>query len=864
MPRIRIMLAVLIAMMTVMASMASSTAASIAPPKSIHKPGVGIRLSHHHLGSAAAPTVGEVLTTSNGTWTNNPIPPFLYSWQDCNAAGVSCVAIAGATSSSYTVATADIGSTIAVIVTACNGGGCVPQKSNVTGLVTGSGAPSNTSLPILTGGPGFPNLAAGVDTSNGSWANAPTGFTYQWQACDGTGAGCANISGATSSGYTLTSPVIVGSTVRVIVTATNGAGSTPAISAASAKITGLPFNFPGAAPTISGSAVQGQTLSVASDGTWANTPTGFTVAWQRCNSSGLSCAPISGATSTTYTLVSGDVGNTVLAEITASNALGAGPVADSAVTAVVTASAVAANHVPTWDRFGSSTATQAQVRAWVTFEESDANPPTAANDCSSGTFCQRIEYNDPNYIYTGCPPLDNSGVSIVTSSSENWWLHIPGSTTTRIAGPGGCSASIQENQNTVGLQSWWNNRNQTNTNVSGFQWIFEDDQSLDQFSATNEIANTGAAWAAEHTAFSNSQSFAGGAGVPQVDNTIPDCGNPNEAQGQGIGTVNLLTGNVKGLLAEGCPYASGQFAGNNVGGFFPGLLDDIAWVDNNTTGFTGILSYGNASGNAAARRAQQATEMLGWDSTNLYDGMMSWEDLEQDTSNLSAFPEQGIVPTGPLQSMAAPSGTCSFTSGAGTYCSTGGHNSLQPGAAPTGVFVREFHDCYNQGTEFGACAAIVNASGSTQTIQSSWLAQTYGHSVTLSSGANAGSIVDGGTININGATFTAGTTTVPTADAIILTHVGAEARPPRPSAERLGQHRSELPTVSRAVGIQDAIAWAAHHRACPITRQEKVCVPASIAKAPPAQPSVPLWLILITAIGLLGGALAIRRNRPNR
>lgn len=249
--------------------------------------------------------------------------------------------------------------------------------------------------------------------------------------------------------------------------------------------------------------------------------------------------------------------------------------------------------------------------------------------------------------------------------------------------------------------------------------------------------------------------------------------------------------------------------------------------------------------------------MLGWDTSNQQDGVVSWEDLEQDTSNLSAFPEQGIVPTGPLQSMAAPSGTCSFTSGAGTYCSVGGHNSLQPAAAPTNVFVREFHDCYNQGTEFGACAAIVNASGSTQTIQSSWLAQTYAHSVTLSSGANAGSIVDGGTININGATFTAGSTTVPTGDAIILTHAGAEARPPLRSAVAAGQHRSERPNVSRAQGLRDAAAAAAHNKACPITRVAKVCVPA-ITKP---QHGLPLWLIILAALAAATGLGAIRRSR---
>ena len=48
----------------------------------------------------------------------------------------------------------------------------------------------------------------------------------------------------------------------------------------------------------------------------------FAYAWQDCDSSGASCATVSGATASVYTLGSGDVGHTVRAVVTAKNASG--------------------------------------------------------------------------------------------------------------------------------------------------------------------------------------------------------------------------------------------------------------------------------------------------------------------------------------------------------------------------------------------------------------------------------------------------------------------------------------------------------------------------------------------------------------
>ena len=163
-------------------------------------------------------------------------------------------------------------------------------------------APSNSTAPAVSG-----QAVQGqtLSTSNGSWTNGPTSYAYQWQDCNSLVVSCANISGATSSAYVL-QPGDVGSTVRSVVTATNAGGSASASSAATAVVAS---NTPAAPvnstlPAVSGQAVQGQTVST-SNGSWSGSPTSYAYQWQDCNSSGGSCANISGATSSAYVLQPG-------------------------------------------------------------------------------------------------------------------------------------------------------------------------------------------------------------------------------------------------------------------------------------------------------------------------------------------------------------------------------------------------------------------------------------------------------------------------------------------------------------------------------------------------------------------------------
>lgn len=91
--------------------------------------------------------------------------------------------------------------------------------------------PSNTSLPEVSG---VAELNNTLTASTGGWTDSPSSFAYQWQTCTSSGS-CSNVVGATTASYSITQSDL-GNTVRVAVTATNGAGSTTATSEATGPV----------------------------------------------------------------------------------------------------------------------------------------------------------------------------------------------------------------------------------------------------------------------------------------------------------------------------------------------------------------------------------------------------------------------------------------------------------------------------------------------------------------------------------------------------------------------------------------------------------------------------------------------------
>lgn len=225
-----------------------------------------------------------------------------------------CTNISGATTNQYTATSADQNYNVAFKVTATNADGSTSATSTQLGPVTQIPIPQNTAVPTVSG-----TMALGktLTTSNGSWNYAST-YAYQWQRCDNNGANCANISGATSASYTAVS-ADVSSTLRAVVSATNGSGSAAASSAATTVI--LQYAPPAVVsiPTVVGFVDVGATLTT-DGGIWSSDDT-YTVAlqWQRCAPN---CVDVAGATSTSYQGTPADLGFRLRVKAVATNTTG--------------------------------------------------------------------------------------------------------------------------------------------------------------------------------------------------------------------------------------------------------------------------------------------------------------------------------------------------------------------------------------------------------------------------------------------------------------------------------------------------------------------------------------------------------------
>ena len=151
-----------------------------------------------------------------------------------------------------------------------------------------------------------------------------------------------NISSATASTYTLVA-ADQGTTVKVTVSFTDDANNPETrTSAATAAVSAAPNTLATGAPTITGTAQVGQTLTASTtgiaDANGLTTPT-YTYQWIRVD--GTDEADIASANSSTYPLGAADLGTTLKVRVTFADDLGHTETLTSAATATVGAVATA-------------------------------------------------------------------------------------------------------------------------------------------------------------------------------------------------------------------------------------------------------------------------------------------------------------------------------------------------------------------------------------------------------------------------------------------------------------------------------------------------------------------------------------------
>ncbi len=125
----------------------------------------------------------------------------------------------------------------------------------------------------LSKAPGKAVLSIGdvLAEAHGSWSSRlpVPGYRYQWERCASSDAGRTTMSGATGQAYTLTS-ADVGDTIRVQEAATSSYGTdSGSTSNPSGVVVEPPIST--AAPTITGTATQGQALD-ETHGSWTDGP----------------------------------------------------------------------------------------------------------------------------------------------------------------------------------------------------------------------------------------------------------------------------------------------------------------------------------------------------------------------------------------------------------------------------------------------------------------------------------------------------------------------------------------------------------------------------------------------------------------
>jgi hypothetical protein len=242
--------------------------------------------------------VGKTLTVDEGEWPDDPTLSYAWKWSGTtNVVG---------TDSLYTPTSSDLGKKLTVTIVASLPGytDAVVTSAQTTAIV----ARTFTLAPTPTIS-GTKRVGEMLTAAAGTWPSGAT-LAYAWKRSGST----ATI--GTDARYAPVSADI-GKTLTVTVTATrDGFTTLNKTSAATSAVLGLAFTA-APVPTITGTKTYGSTVTAVT-GTWEpSSGITYTYVWKRASTSTGTKTTISGATKSTYKLVTADRGKYLTVTVTA-------------------------------------------------------------------------------------------------------------------------------------------------------------------------------------------------------------------------------------------------------------------------------------------------------------------------------------------------------------------------------------------------------------------------------------------------------------------------------------------------------------------------------------------------------------------
>jgi hypothetical protein len=414
-------------------------------------------------------------------------------------------------------------------------------------------------------------------------------------------------------------------------------------------------------------------------------------------------------------------------------------------------------HIPTWayDEYGAqgSIATSTQVQRYVTYAEGGLGNAKAVKDCGGAPkSCYSVWYFDPKLVYDSplCPFSADS--QFVASSSEDWYVHERGfnDSAHRLAGSysqfcKGAKIKVPvyvTNVANPAVVAYFNTYLRKNADAWSY-YLWDDAAATvhgEMYGPNGSFCRgmTPNGWCvttqeiADDTALLQAQ--ARFAGALRHAN-----GAPMEFFANGDPTLLQTSGQFIGAVCENCVVNAGTFRTD----FYATVLNKMAAVEALPDRKFVLLNTGNAPAGSSEQIDQRiVTTAVVWLGDS--DGRtVAWPDLEYNTNNLAVWPEDEIVPTDPLESMAG---------------------SASEIAVAPGVWRREFRACYDAGKPIGPCAALLNANADSVTVQSAWLKVSYGHVILL----EGGDILNAGSFSLSSTPFVPNRTTISGGRALLL------------------------------------------------------------------------------------------------